>query len=94
MATGTYAGAISWFSDCTRTSPSSANYCIRNSDGETSQVVREGNRAYSQGVTGFPQWNGAGISTEHEVLATNLAMLMGTVAYMGIVMLKLPIALI
>lgn len=74
MATGTYAGAISWFSDCTRTSPSSANYCIRNSDGEISQVVRESDRAYAQGVTGFPQWNGAGISTEHEVLATNLAM--------------------
>ncbi len=74
MATGTYAGAISWFSDCTRTTPSSANYCIRNSDGEISQVVRESDRAYAQGVTGFPQWNGAGISTEHEVLATNLAM--------------------
>lgn len=74
MATGTYAGAISWFSDCTRTSPSSAHYAIRNSDGEISQVVRESDRAFSQGVTGFPQWNGAGISTEHEVLATNLAM--------------------
>lgn len=74
MATGTYAGAISWFSDCSRSSPSSANYCIRNSDGEISQVVRESDRAYSQGVTGFPQWNGAGVSTEHEVLATNLAM--------------------
>lgn len=74
MATGTYAGAISWFSDCTRTSPSSAHYAIRNSDGEISQVVRESDRAYAQGVTGFPQWNGAGISTEHEVLATNLAM--------------------
>lgn len=74
MATGTYAGAISWFSDCTRTSPSSAHYAIRNSDGEISQVVRESDRAYTQGVTGYPQWNGAGISTEHEVLATNLAM--------------------
>ncbi|SOD18921.1 N-acetylmuramoyl-L-alanine amidase [Pedobacter xixiisoli] len=74
MATGTYAGAISWFSDCTRTTSSSANYCIRNSDGEISQVVRESDRAYAQGVTGQPQWNGAGISTEHEVLATNLAM--------------------
>ena len=74
MATGTYAGAISWFSDCTRTTPSSANYCIRNSDGEISQVVRESDRAYAQGVTGFPQWNGAGISTEHEVLTTNLTM--------------------
>jgi hypothetical protein len=74
MATGTYAGAISWFSDCSRTSPSSAHYAIRNSDGEISQVVRESDRAYAQGVTGYPQWNGAGISTEHEVLATNLAM--------------------
>lgn len=74
MATGTYAGAIAWFSDCTRTSPSSAHYAIRNSDGEISQVVRESDRAYSQGVTGQPQWNGAGVSTEHEVLATNLAM--------------------
>lgn len=74
MATGTYAGAIAWFSDCTRTTPSSAHYAIRNSDGEISQVVRESDRAYAQGVTGQPQWNGAGISTEHEVLATNLAM--------------------
>jgi len=72
MATGTYAGAISWFSDCS--SSVSAHYAIRNSDGEISQVVRESDRAYSQGVTGQPQWNGAGISTEHEVLATNLAM--------------------
>ncbi|WP_461486646.1 peptidoglycan recognition protein family protein, partial [Pedobacter sp.] len=74
MATGTYAGAIAWFSDCTRTEPSSAHYAIRNIDGEISQVVRESDRAYAQGVTGQPQWNGAGISTEHEVLTTNLAM--------------------
>lgn len=74
MATGTYAGAIAWFSDCTRPTPSSAHYAIRNSDGEISQVVREIDRAYAQGVTGQPQWNGAGISTEHEVLATNLTM--------------------
>lgn len=72
IATGTYAGAISWFRDCTRTSQlSSANYVIRNSDGEISQVVRESDRAYAQGVT---QYNGGGISTEHEVLTTNLAM--------------------
>ncbi|MFN0255624.1 N-acetylmuramoyl-L-alanine amidase [Pedobacter ureilyticus] len=72
MATGTYAGAISWFSNCS--SSVSAHYAIRNSDGEISQVVRESDRAYAQGVTGQPQWNGAGVSTEHEVLATNLAM--------------------
>ena len=72
IAVGTYAGSIAWFRDCTRTSGlSSANYIIRNSDGEISQVVRESDRAYAQGVT---QYNGGGISTEHEVLATNLAM--------------------
>jgi len=72
IAVGTYAGSIAWFRDCTRTSGlSSANYIIRNSDGEISQVVRESDRAYAQGVT---LYNGGGISTEHEVLATNLAM--------------------
>ncbi|WP_343706298.1 PKD domain-containing protein [Flavobacterium sp.] len=74
MATGTYEGAISYFNDCSRTTPTSAHYCIRNSDGQISQVVREADRAYSQGVSGYPQWNGAGVSTEHEVLATNLSM--------------------
>ncbi len=72
MATGTYAGAISWFSN--PAASASSHYAIRNSDGEVSQIVRESDRAYTQGVTGFPQWNGASISTEHEVLATNLAM--------------------
>ena len=72
IAVGTYAGSIAWFRDCTRTTGlSSANYIIRNSDGEISQVVRESDRAYAQGVT---QYNGGGISTEHEVLTTNLAM--------------------
>jgi hypothetical protein len=71
MATGTYEGAISYFSDCYRTSQSSANYCIRNADGEISQVVSEAHRAFAQGVT---EYNNGGISTEHEVLATNLAM--------------------
>jgi hypothetical protein len=71
MATGTYEGAISWFGDCYRTSQSSANYCIRNVDGEISQVVKESHRAFAQGVT---EYNNGGISTEHEVLATNLAM--------------------
>nr|WP_294780631.1 N-acetylmuramoyl-L-alanine amidase [uncultured Flavobacterium sp.] len=74
MATGTYEGAISYFNDCSRTTPTSAHYCIRNSDGQISQVVREADRSYSQGVSGYPQWNGAGVSTEHEVLATNLSM--------------------
>ena len=73
MSEGTYEGAISYFNTC-RSSPTSAHYCIRNSDGQISQVVREADRSYSQGVVGYPQWNGAGVSTEHEVLATNLAM--------------------
>lgn len=72
IGTGTYAGSISWFKNCT--SSVSAHYIIRNIDGEISQVVRESDRAYAQGVTGQPQWNGASISTEHEVLATNLSM--------------------
>ena len=71
MATGTYEGAISYFSDCYRPTQSSANYCIRNFDGEISQVVSEAHRAFAQGVT---EYNNGGISTEHEVLATNLAM--------------------
>ena len=71
MATGTYEGAISYFSDCYRTTQSSANYCIRNVDGEISQVVSEAYRAFAQGVS---EYNNGGISTEHEVLATNLAM--------------------
>lgn len=71
MATGTYEGAISFFGDCYRTTQSSANYCIRNVDGEISQVVKESHRAFAQGVT---EYNNGGIATEHEVLATNLAM--------------------
>ncbi|WP_396169836.1 N-acetylmuramoyl-L-alanine amidase [Flavobacterium sp.] len=71
MAVGTYEGAISWFGDCYRTSQSSANYCIRNVDGEIAQVVKESHRAFAQGVA---EYNNGGISTEHEVLATNLAM--------------------
>nr|WP_315150236.1 N-acetylmuramoyl-L-alanine amidase [uncultured Flavobacterium sp.] len=71
MATGTYEGAISYFGDCYRTTQSSANYCIRNVDGEISQVVKESHRAFAQGVT---EYNNGGIGTEHEVLATNLAM--------------------
>ena len=74
MSEGTYEGAISYFNQCRPSAPTSAHYCIRNSDGQISQVVRESDRSYSQGVVGSPQWNGAGVSTEHEVLATNLAM--------------------
>ncbi len=69
VATGTYQGAIDWFKNCT--SGVSAHYVVRNSDGQVSQVVREADRAYSQGVA---LYNNEGIGVEHEVLATNLTM--------------------
>ncbi len=72
VATGTYQGAIDWFKTCTPTpSGVSAHYVVRNSDGQVTQVVREANRAYSQGVA---LYNNEGIGVEHEVLATNLTM--------------------
>lgn len=69
VATGTYQGAIDWFKNCT--SGVSAHYVVRNSDGQVTQVVREINRAFSQGVA---LYNNEGIGVEHEVLATNLTM--------------------
>lgn len=69
VATGTYQGAINWFKDCS--SAVSAHYVIRNNDGQVSQVVKEADRAWSQGVTVY---NDQGIGVEHEVLATNLTM--------------------
>ncbi|RYE20350.1 MAG: T9SS type A sorting domain-containing protein, partial [Sphingobacteriales bacterium] len=72
VATGTYQGAISWFHTCgPPASGVSAHYVVKNSDGEVTQVVREANRAYSQGVSAY---NNEGIGVEHEVLATNLTM--------------------
>ncbi|RYY68616.1 MAG: hypothetical protein EOO13_11830, partial [Chitinophagaceae bacterium] len=72
VATGTYQGAIDWFKTCTPTpSGVSAHYVVRNSDGQVTQVVREANRAFSQGVA---LYNNEGIGVEHEVLATNLTM--------------------
>ncbi|MGV3509278.1 MAG: N-acetylmuramoyl-L-alanine amidase, partial [Sphingobacteriaceae bacterium] len=69
IATGTYQGAISWFKNCS--SQVSAHYVVRNSDGQVTQVVRESNKAWSQGVAFY---NERGVGTEHEVLASNLAM--------------------
>jgi len=69
VATGTYQGAIDWFKNCT--SGVSAHYVVKNSDGQVSQVVREADRAFSQGVS---EYNNNGIGVEHEVLATNLTM--------------------
>lgn len=69
IATGTYAGAISWFKTCT--SNVSAHYVVKNDNGQVTQVVKELDRAYSQGVS---EYNNNGIGVEHEVLATNLLM--------------------
>lgn len=69
VATGTYQGAIDWFKNCT--SGVSAHYVVRNFDGQITQVVREADRAFSQGVA---LYNNEGIGVEHEVLATNLLM--------------------
>ncbi|HXI00566.1 MAG TPA: N-acetylmuramoyl-L-alanine amidase [Sphingobacteriaceae bacterium] len=69
IGTGTYQGAINWFKNCS--SQVSAHYVVRNSDGQITQVVREINRAWSQGVD---LYNDRGIGTEHEALATNVAM--------------------
>ncbi len=69
IATGTYQGTIDWFKNCS--SSVSAHYVVRNSDGQVTQVVSEVDRAWSQGVT---LYNDRGIGTEHEVLASNLAM--------------------
>ncbi|RYE22585.1 MAG: hypothetical protein EOP51_12855, partial [Sphingobacteriales bacterium] len=72
IATGTYQGAIDWFKTCSPTpSGVSAHYVVRNNDGQVTQVVREANRAFSQGVA---LYNNEGIGVEHEVLATNLMM--------------------
>ena len=72
VATGTYQGAIDWFKTCTPTASGvSAHYVVRNFDGQVTQVVREADRAYSQGVS---LYNNEGIGVEHEVLATNLMM--------------------
>jgi hypothetical protein len=69
IATGTYEGAISWFHNCS--SQVSAHYVVRNSDGQVTQVVREYDKAWSQGVAFY---NERGVGTEHEVLASNLSM--------------------
>ncbi|HXH98912.1 MAG TPA: N-acetylmuramoyl-L-alanine amidase [Sphingobacteriaceae bacterium] len=69
IGTGTYQGTISWFKNCD--SNVSSHYVIRNSDGQVTQMVREANKAFTQGVAFY---NERGVATEHEALASNLSM--------------------
>jgi hypothetical protein len=56
---GSYAGAISWFRNCS--AGSSAHYVLRSSDGQITQMVREGDKAWHAGSA-----NGHTVGIEHE----------------------------
>ena len=58
---GTYASAISWFKNAS--SQVSAHYCIRSSDGDITQMVREQDIAWHAGNWNY---NKAAIGIEHE----------------------------
>lgn len=61
---GSYAGAISWFKNCS--SQVSAHYVLRSSDGQITQMVREGDRAWHIGSS-----NGYTVGLEHEGYIAN-----------------------
>ncbi|MEP7108839.1 MAG: N-acetylmuramoyl-L-alanine amidase, partial [Ferruginibacter sp.] len=74
----TYQSAINWFNTCDRVDENgnplgatSAHYIVRNADGEISQLVLEKDRAFAAGVD---LYNHQGISVEHEVIVSDLAM--------------------
>ncbi len=70
MGVGTYAGAISWFHN--PNANASAHFCIRNSDGEVTQVIRVDNTAWHSGCPTCPWTNNArSIGVEHEVTVTH-----------------------
>ncbi len=56
---GSYAGAISWFRNCS--AGVSAHYLVRSSDGQVTQMVRESDKAWHAGRA-----NGYTIGIEHE----------------------------
>lgn len=56
---GSYAGAISWFRNCS--AASSAHYLVRSSDGQITQMVRERDKAWHAGSA-----NGYTTGIEHE----------------------------
>jgi uncharacterized protein (TIGR02145 family) len=69
VGTGTYAGAISWFHNCT--AQASSHFVIQSSDGEITQVVRVANTAWHCGATGYAYNNSRSIGVEHEATAAN-----------------------
>ncbi|MGF6274029.1 hypothetical protein ABIB38_002407 [Massilia sp. UYP11] len=56
---GSYAGAISWFRNCS--AGVSAHYLVRSSDGQVTQMVRESDKAWHVGSA-----NGHTVGIEHE----------------------------
>ncbi|MFA5782710.1 MAG: N-acetylmuramoyl-L-alanine amidase, partial [Bacteroidales bacterium] len=76
IGTGTYAGAISWFHNCTTPANASAHFVIRSSDGEITQCVLVADKAWHCGVTD-PSGvynNARSIGVEHEATAANPAL--------------------
>jgi len=69
IGTGTYAGAISWFLNCS--SGVSAHFVIRASDGQITQTVKVANTAWHCGATGYPLNNPRSIGIEHEATTSN-----------------------
>lgn len=63
---GSYAGAISWFQNCS--AGVSAHYIIRSSDGQVTQMVREASKAWHVGNS-----NGYTVGIEHEGYVANPA---------------------
>lgn len=69
MGVGTYAGAISWFHN--PSANASAHFCIRNSDGEITQVVGVNDTAWHTGAPNGWSNNERSIGVEHEATATH-----------------------
>jgi len=68
VGTGTYAGAISWFHNCSANA--SAHFVIRTSDGQITQCVHVNDMAWHAGAIGYPN-NQRSIGVEHEATAAN-----------------------
>lgn len=68
IGTGTYAGAISWFKNCS--AKASAHFVI-SKDGEISQVVATGDTAWHAGASASPTNNSRSIGVEHEATDTH-----------------------
>ncbi len=69
IGTGTYAGSISWFHNCS--AQASAQFVIRSSDGQITQTVSVANTAWHCGASGYPYNNSRSIGVEHEAPAAN-----------------------